>query len=113
MVLFRSSGFDRSGTVLVKERYMFSGSIPALVTPFRDGAFDAPAFARLVDWQIKEGTSALVPCGTTGESPTLGFEEHYPVIDTCIQAAAGRVPVIAGFGRQSAGWGKGGSVRRS
>ncbi len=77
---------------------MFSGSIPALVTPFRDGAFDAPAFARLVDWQIKEGTSALVPCGTTGESPTLGFDEHYQVIDTCIQAAAGRVPVIAGCG---------------
>jgi 4-hydroxy-tetrahydrodipicolinate synthase len=77
---------------------MFSGSIPALVTPFRDGAFDAPAFARLVDWQIKEGTSALVPCGTTGESPTLGFDEHYRVIDSCIQAAAGRVPVIAGCG---------------
>ena len=77
---------------------MFSGSIPALVTPFRDGAFDAPAFARLVDWQIKEGTSALVPCGTTGESPTLGFDEHYQVIDSCIAAAAGRVPVIAGCG---------------
>ena len=77
---------------------MFSGSIPALVTPFRDGAFDAPAFARLVDWQIKEGTSGLVPCGTTGESPTLGFDEHYQVIDSCIQAAAGRVPVIAGCG---------------
>ena len=77
---------------------MFSGSIPALVTPFRDGAFDAPAFSRLVDWQIKEGTSALVPCGTTGESPTLGFDEHYQVIDTCIQSAAGRVPVIAGCG---------------
>lgn len=77
---------------------MFSGSIPALVTPFRDGAFDAPAFARLVDWQIQEGTSALVPCGTTGESPTLGFDEHYQVIDSCIQAAAGRVPVIAGCG---------------
>src|SRR3546814_5164362 len=75
---------------------MFSGAIPALVTPFRDGAFDAPAFKRLVDWQIKEGTSALVPCGTTGESPTLGFDEHYQVIDSCIQAAAGRVPVIAG-----------------
>lgn len=77
---------------------MFSGSIPALVTPFRDGAFDAPAFARLVDWQIGEGTSALVPCGTTGESPTLGFEEHYQVIDCCLDAAAGRVPVIAGCG---------------
>ncbi|NIJ36155.1 4-hydroxy-tetrahydrodipicolinate synthase [Sphingopyxis panaciterrae] len=77
---------------------MFSGSIPALVTPFRDGAFDAPAFKRLVEWQIDEGTSALVPCGTTGESPTLGFEEHYRVIDCCIEAAAGRVPVIAGCG---------------
>lgn len=77
---------------------MFSGSIPALVTPFRDGAFDAPAFKRLVEWQVSEGTSALVPCGTTGESPTLGFEEHYRVIDCCIEAAAGRVPVIAGCG---------------
>lgn len=77
---------------------MFSGSIPALVTPFRDGAFDAPALKRLVDWQIGEGTSALVPCGTTGESPTLGFEEHYQVIDACLDAAAGRVPVIAGCG---------------
>jgi 4-hydroxy-tetrahydrodipicolinate synthase len=77
---------------------MFSGSIPALVTPFRDGAFDAPAFKRLVEWQIDEGTSALVPCGTTGESPTLGFDEHYQVIDACIEAAAGRVPVIAGCG---------------
>ena len=77
---------------------MFSGSIPALVTPFRDGAFDAPAFKRLVEWQIDEGTSALVPCGTTGESPTLGFEEHYQVIDACLEAAAGRVPVIAGCG---------------
>jgi len=77
---------------------MFSGSIPALVTPFRDGAFDAPAFKRMVEWQIDEGTSALVPCGTTGESPTLGFEEHYQVIDACLEAAAGRVPVIAGCG---------------
>lgn len=77
---------------------MFSGSIPALVTPFRDGAFDAPAFKRFVDWQVGEGTSALVPCGTTGESATLGFDEHYHVIDCCIEAAAGRVPVIAGCG---------------
>jgi 4-hydroxy-tetrahydrodipicolinate synthase len=69
-----------------------------LVTPFRDGALDMQAFARLVDWQIKEGTSALVPCGTTGESPTLSFDEHYRIIDACIEAAAGRVPVIAGCG---------------
>lgn len=77
---------------------MFSGSIPALVTPFRDGAFDAQAFSRLVDWQITEGSSALVPCGTTGESATLGFDEHYQVIDACIAAADGRVPIIAGCG---------------
>ncbi|PKP97765.1 MAG: 4-hydroxy-tetrahydrodipicolinate synthase [Alphaproteobacteria bacterium HGW-Alphaproteobacteria-13] len=77
---------------------MFSGSIPALVTPFRDGAFDAKSFARLVDWQVESGTSALVPCGTTGESATLSFDEHYQVIDACIGAAAGRVPVIAGCG---------------
>lgn len=77
---------------------MFSGSIPALVTPFRDGAFDADAYRRLVDWQIAEGSSALVPCGTTGESATLGFDEHYAVIDACIAAADGRVPVIAGCG---------------
>lgn len=77
---------------------MFSGSISALVTPFRDGALDMQAFARLVDWQIKEGTNALVPCGTTGESPTLSFDEHYRIIDACIEAAAGRVPVIAGCG---------------
>lgn len=77
---------------------MFSGSIPALVTPFRNGAFDADAFRRLVDWQIAEGSSALVPCGTTGESATLGYDEHYEVIDACIAVANGRVPVIAGCG---------------
>ncbi len=77
---------------------MFSGSIPALVTPFRDGAIDEGAFRRLVDWQIAEGSSALVPCGTTGESATLSYEEHYRVIALCIEAAAERVPVIAGCG---------------
>ncbi|CAM3243645.1 4-hydroxy-tetrahydrodipicolinate synthase [Sphingomonas antarctica] len=77
---------------------MFSGSIPALVTPFRDGAVDEAAFRRLVDWQIAEGSSALVPCGTTGESATLSYEEHYRVIALCVEAADGRVPVIAGCG---------------
>ncbi len=77
---------------------MFSGSIPALVTPFRDGLIDEAAFRRLVDWQIAEGSSALVPCGTTGESATLSYEEHYRVIELCIEQAAGRVPVIAGCG---------------
>jgi 4-hydroxy-tetrahydrodipicolinate synthase len=77
---------------------MFSGSIPALVTPFRDGAFDEPAFRRLVDWQIDNGSSGLVPCGTTGEASTLSNAEHHRVIEVCVEQAAGRVPVIAGCG---------------
>ncbi|EIZ81382.1 dihydrodipicolinate synthase [Novosphingobium sp. Rr 2-17] len=77
---------------------MFSGSIPALVTPFRDGAFDEAAFRRLVDWQIESGSSALVPCGTTGENSTLSNAEHHRVIEVCIEQAAGRVPIIAGCG---------------
>ncbi len=77
---------------------MFSGSIPALVTPFRDGTVDEAAFRRLVDWQIAEGSSALVPCGTTGESATMTIEEHNRVIAICVEQAAGRVPVIAGCG---------------
>jgi 4-hydroxy-tetrahydrodipicolinate synthase len=77
---------------------MFSGSIPALVTPFCDGALAEDKFRALVEWQIAEGSSALVPCGTTGEAPTLSYDEHYRVISLCIEAAAGRVPVIAGCG---------------
>jgi len=77
---------------------MFSGSIPALVTPFRDGAFDEKLFRGFVDWQIAEGSSALVPCGTTGESATMSIEEHNHVVRVCIEQAAGRVPVIAGCG---------------
>ena len=77
---------------------MFSGSIPALVTTFRDGAVDEAAFRALVDWQIEEGSSALVPCGTTGESATMTVEEHNRVIAICVDQAAGRVPVIAGCG---------------
>jgi 4-hydroxy-tetrahydrodipicolinate synthase len=77
---------------------MFSGSIPALVTPFRDGTFDEEAFRRFVDWQIEQGSSALVPVGTTGEAPTLSNKEHHHVIRVCVEQAAGRVPVIAGCG---------------
>ena len=80
---------------------MFSGSIPALVTPFRDGAFDEAAFRRLVAWQIENGSSGLVPCGTTGESPTLSHAEHHHVTEVCIEVANGRVPVIAGAGSNS------------
>ncbi len=77
---------------------MFSGSIPALVTPFRNGSFDEAAFRKLVDWQIENGSSALVPCGTTGEASTLSNAEHHRVIEVCIEQSAGRVPVIAGCG---------------
>ena len=77
---------------------MFSGSIPALITPFRGGAFDEAAFRKLVDWQIENGSAALVPCGTTGEASTLSNAEHHRVIEVCIEQAAGRVPVIAGCG---------------
>lgn len=77
---------------------MFSGSIPALVTPFRDGMVDEAGFKAFVDWQVREGSHGLVPCGTTGESATLGYDEHYRVIDMCIESADGRVPVIAGCG---------------
>jgi 4-hydroxy-tetrahydrodipicolinate synthase len=77
---------------------MFSGSIPALVTPFRDGALDEQAFRTFVDWQIEQGSSALVPCGTTGESATMTIEEHNRAVAICIEQAAGRVPVIAGCG---------------
>ena len=80
---------------------MFSGSIPALVTPFKNGAFDRAAFANLVERQIAGGSSALVPCGTTGESATLSHEEHREVVTLCVEVAAGRVPVIAGAGSNS------------
>lgn len=78
---------------------MFKGSMPALVTPFTDaGAVDEAAFAAHVEWQIAEGSTGLVPVGTTGESPTLSHAEHKRVIELCIEVAAKRVPVIAGAG---------------
>jgi 4-hydroxy-tetrahydrodipicolinate synthase len=78
---------------------MFSGSIPALVTPFAaDGAFDEPAYRDLIEWQIGEGSSALVPCGTTGEAATLSADEHFGIVAVCVDQARGRVPVIAGAG---------------
>ncbi len=77
---------------------MFKGSFPALITPFRQGAVDEAAFQGLVEKQIEAGSHGLVPVGTTGESPTLSHEEHKRVVDLCIEAAAGRVPVLAGAG---------------
>ncbi|TMJ15581.1 MAG: 4-hydroxy-tetrahydrodipicolinate synthase [Alphaproteobacteria bacterium] len=77
---------------------MFQGSIPALVTPFRDEALDEAAYRAFVDWQIAEGSHGLVPAGTTGESATLTDSEHRRVVEICVEASAGRVPVIAGCG---------------
>jgi 4-hydroxy-tetrahydrodipicolinate synthase len=76
----------------------FKGSIPALITPMKNGAFDEAAFRKFVSWQIKQGSHGLVPVGTTGESPTLTPEEHKAVVKICVAEAAGRVPVIAGAG---------------
>lgn len=80
---------------------MFQGSFTALVTPFKDGEIDWPAFETLVERQIKAGSHGLVPCGTTGESPTLTHEEHKQVVERCIDLSAGRIPVIAGTGSNS------------
>ena len=77
---------------------MLKGSMPALVTPFKNGAVDFDTLKRLVEWHIAEGSHGLVPVGTTGESPTLSHEEHEAVIECVVEAAAGRVPVIAGAG---------------
>ncbi|KGB82453.1 MAG: 4-hydroxy-tetrahydrodipicolinate synthase [Pseudomonadota bacterium] len=77
---------------------MIRGSIPALVTPFKDGTVDRAALKALVEWHIAEGSHGLVPVGTTGESPTLSHAEHEMVVEEVVQAAAGRVPVIAGAG---------------
>lgn len=78
---------------------MFSGSIPALVTPFdAEGRFDEAAYRALIDWQIEQGSAGLVPCGTTGEAATLTAEEHFAIVRVCVEQAAGRVPVIAGAG---------------
>jgi 4-hydroxy-tetrahydrodipicolinate synthase len=79
----------------------YKGSFVALITPFRDGKVDEAAFQRFVDWQIAQGTHGLVACGTTGESPTLSHEEHHRVVELCIEAAHGRVPVVAGTGSNS------------
>jgi 4-hydroxy-tetrahydrodipicolinate synthase len=80
---------------------MFSGSITALITPFANGAIDDAAFQRFVEWQIDQGSNGLVPSGSTGESATLSHDEHERVIRLCVEATAGRVPVIAGTGSNS------------
>ena len=77
---------------------MFKGSMPALVTPFKNGELDLDTLKHLVEWHIEQGSHGLVPVGTTGESPTLSHEEHDLVVETVVQTVAGRVPVIAGAG---------------
>src|SRR5512138_170318 len=80
---------------------MFKGSFTALITPFKNGAFDETAYERIIEWQIAQGTHGLVPVGTTGESPTLSHDEHKRVVELCVEASNGRVPVIAGAGSNS------------
>jgi 4-hydroxy-tetrahydrodipicolinate synthase len=80
---------------------MFQGSMVAIVTPFKNERVDEERFRQLIEFQIKSGTSAIVPCGTTGESATLSFEEHHRVIDITVEAVRKRVPVIAGTGGNS------------
>jgi 4-hydroxy-tetrahydrodipicolinate synthase len=80
---------------------MFKGSLVALITPFRGRAIDERAFQDFVEWQIGQGTQGLVPCGTTGESPTLSHAEHRRVVELCVEVARHRVPVIAGTGSNS------------
>lgn len=80
---------------------MFKGSISALITPFQNGEVDWKSFEKLVEWQIENGTDGLVPCGTTGESPTLSHDEHHQIVKRCIEITKGRIPVIAGTGSNS------------
>ena len=77
---------------------MFKGSIPALITPFKNEEVDYSSFSKIIEWSIIEGSHGFVPCGTTGESPTLSHEEHKKVIEECIRVVDNRVPVIAGTG---------------
>jgi len=80
---------------------MFKGSIVAIVTPFKKGRVDEKAYGDLIEWHIAQGTNAIVPCGTTGESSTLDYKEHFRVIDIAVKAVHKRVPVIAGTGANS------------
>ena len=98
---------------------MFKGSMPALVTPFQGGELDLETLKKLVEWHIGEGSHGLVPVGTTGESPTLSHDEHDRVISEAVQAAAGRIKVMAGTGSNSTdeavrltSWAAASSVRR-
>tara|TARA_Y100000590_G_scaffold445076_1_gene576689 strand:+ start:505 stop:1377 length:873 start_codon:yes stop_codon:yes gene_type:complete len=80
---------------------MFSGSIPALITPFKNEDVDFENFSKIIEWSINQGSHGFVPCGTTGESPTLSHQEHVKVVDECIRVTDKRVPIIAGTGSNS------------
>lgn len=93
---------DRLGNVKnKKDTPMLKGSIPALITPFKGGEIDWPAFDNLIEWQLAEGSHGFVPCGTTGESPTVTHDEHMAIVQRCIDVVKKRVPVIAGTGSNS------------
>ena len=77
---------------------MFKGSIPALITPFKNEKVDFSSYEKIIEWSISEGSHGFVPCGTTGESPTLSHEEHKKIVEECINTVNKRVPVIAGTG---------------
>jgi len=77
---------------------MFFGSIPALITPFKNGTVDYNSFNKIIEWSIGQGSHGFVPCGTTGESPTLSHEEHKKIVEECIKIVDNRIPVIAGTG---------------
>src|SRR5258706_472053 len=103
-----SSSFLTSGSLAGSRNWaslgpfvMFHGSIPALITRFRNGILDERGFQDFVEWQIGEGSHGLVPCGTTGESATLSLQEHLRVVRLCVEAAQARAPVIAGAGSNS------------
>src|SRR3990170_2740125 len=81
-----------------KEGRVFEGCLVALVTPFRNGGGDYDGLRKIVDWHIEQGTDGIVPCGTTGESPTLSHEEHQEIIRVVVERVKGRIPVMAGTG---------------
>ena len=84
--------------VILSVGSMFQGSIPALITPFKNGNIDYESFYKIIEWSLSEGSHGFVPCGTTGESPTLSHQEHIKIVDECVRIVDKRVPVIAGTG---------------
>src|SRR5713101_2211787 len=101
MSIVSSQLFSTDHSQRTKDKIMFSGAMTAMITPFREGKLDESRLREQVEFQIKSGIDGLVPVGTTGESPTLDWEEHERVFELTIQFAKGRVPVIAVTGANS------------